>query len=155
MPARAEPSTIAVSQGQDPLLAQYSFKTGEPAIGSGGFGEVYIGTRLADNRNYALKYVNSREPLWQREYRLLTEMRHDNVLRAVELFEPHPDERRRTGVIVTDLYDMDLSKFLLRRPGGLPQKVARGISRQIAMGLGHVPQRGILHRDVKPQNVMV
>ena len=34
-------------------------------------------------------------------------------------------------------------------------KVARGISREIAMGLGYVHQMGIIHRDVKPQNVMV
>ena len=155
MPAAAEPWTAAASQGQDPVLARYSFKRGEPPIGSGGFGEVYIGTRHADGRPYALKYVDSRDPLWQREYRLLTEMRHDHVLRAVELFEPHPDEGRRTGVIVTDLYDMDLSKFLLRRPGGLTQKVARGISRQIATGLGYVHQKGIIHRDIKPQNILV
>ena len=154
MPAAAEPWTAAASQGQDPLLAQYSFKKGEPSIGSGGFGEVYIGTRRKDGRNYALKYVDTRDAQWQQEYRLLTKMKHDNVLRAVEMFEPHR-ERRWTGVIVTELYDMDLSKFLLRRPGGLPQKVARGISRQIATGLGYVHKKGILHRDVKPQNIMM
>ena len=56
---------------------------------------------------------------------------------------------------MTELYDMDLSKFLLRRNGTVTQKVARGISREIAMGLGYVHQRGIIHRDVKPQNILV
>ena len=56
---------------------------------------------------------------------------------------------------MTELYDMDLSKFMRRRSGTVTHKVARGISREIAMGLGYVHQKGIIHRDVKPNNVMV
>ena len=130
------------------MLAQYRYKKGEKSIGSGGFGEVVIGTRRVDGRNYALKHVDSRDEEWQREYQLLSEMRHDNVLRAVEMFEPRA-RRPTKGVIVTELYDMDLSKFLLRRSGTVTQKVARGISREIAMGLGYVHQMGIIrHRTL-------
>ena len=63
-----EPSTVAASQGQDPLLAQYSIKKGERSIGSGAFGQVIIGTRRVDGRNYALKHVDSRDEEWKREY---------------------------------------------------------------------------------------
>ena len=101
-----------------------------------------------------MKHVDSSGAEWQLEYQLLSEMRHDNVLRAVDMFEPH-SRRPTTGVIVTELYDMGLSKFLLRRSGMVTQKVARGISREIAMGLGYVHQMGIIHRDAKPENVMV
>ena len=151
--ASGEPSTAAASQGQDPMLAKYSFKKWELPLGSGAFGKVVVGTRRVDSRNYALKHVDSREKGWQREYQLLSEMRHDNVLRAVQMFEPH-SWRPTAGVIVTELYDMDLHKFLLRRSGTVTQKVARGISRDIAMGLGYVHQMGIIHRDVKPHNIM-
>ena len=96
---------------------------------------MYIGARRVDGRNYALKHVDSRDAEWQLEYQLLSEMRHDNVLRAVEMFEPH-SRRPTTGVIVTELHDMDLSKFMRRRSGTVTQKVARGISREIATGLG-------------------
>ena len=136
------------------MLAQYSIRRGDLAIGEGGFGQVFIGTRHVDGRNYALKHVDSRDMEWQREYRILSTMKHDNVLRAVEMFEPHP-RRPATAVIVTELYDMDLSKFLRRRSGAVTVKAARGIVREIAMGLAYVHQTGIIHRDLKPQNIMV
>eukprot|EP00974_Lingulodinium_polyedra_P093406 9048337-Lingulodinium_polyedra.AAC.1 len=67
-------------------------------------------------------------------------MRHDNVLRAVGMFEPYA-RRPTTGVIVTDLYDMDLNAFLQRRHGVVTQKVARAISRQLAMGVARACAR--------------
>ena len=128
MSAPAKPSTVAASRGQDPLLAHYSFKKDAESIGHGSFGRVFIGRRHVDNRNYALKHVDGTDAELQLEYQLLSGMRHDNVLRAVELFEPHG--RRQKGVIVTELYDMDLSAFLHRRSGTVTQKVAREISRE-------------------------
>ena len=90
---------MSASQGpQDPLLAKYSFKEREQPLGSGAFGTVVIGTQRVDSRNYALKFVDSREAEWQREYQLLSEMRHDNVLRVVEMFEAHGPERSMTGL---------------------------------------------------------
>ena len=83
--------------------------------------------------------MDSRDEEWQREYQLLSEMRHDNVLRAVEMFEPH-SRRPTTGVIVTELYDMDLRRYMQGRPGKVAEKVARGISRDMAKGLGYVHQ---------------
>ena len=56
---------------------------------------------------------------------------------------------------MTELYDMDLSSFLRRRSGVVAQKVALEISREITTGMAYVHQTGILHRDIKPQNVMV
>ena len=136
MHVAAEPSTAAAAQGQDPLLARYSITRGE-ALGSGRFGQVFVGTRHEDGRNYALKFVDSREAEWQWEYQLLSEMSHDNVLRAVEVMW----ESCTTGVIVTELYDMDLHTFLRHRSGKVTQKVAHGISRDIAMGFGvHTPE---------------
>ena len=61
------------------MLAQYSIKKGERSIGSGAFGQVIIGTRRVDGRNYALKHVDSRDEEWKREYQLLSEMRHDTI----------------------------------------------------------------------------
>ena len=70
-----------------------------------------------------------------------------NVVRAVEMFEPHA-RRPTTGVIVTDLYDMDLSTFLQRRSGIVTQKVAWEISRQLATGLAHAHKTGVIHRPL-------
>ena len=132
---------MSASRGpQDPLYAKYSCKEREQPLGSGAFGTVLIGTRRVDSRNYALKFVDSREAEWQREYQLLSEMRHDNVLRVVEMFEAHGPQRPMTGVIVTELCDWDLHTFLHHRSGKVTQKVAHGISRDIAMGFGvHTP----------------
>ena len=152
-PSRGQP-TVASSRGQDPLLLRYRSGKGGKSIGCGSFGKVFIGTRLADNRNYALKYVDVADEEWQLEYELMNVIRHPNVAKAVDMFEPHA-RRPHTGIIVTELYDMDLSSYLRRRSGRVTQKVARDISRQLGRGLAAVHELGIIHRDIKPQNVLL
>eukprot|EP00974_Lingulodinium_polyedra_P117017 11161460-Lingulodinium_polyedra.AAC.1 len=79
---RGPAGAVASSRGQDPLQAQYTWCPRKD-IGSGAFGKVVEGTRLVDNRNYASKHVDATEVEWRFEYELLSDMRHDNVLRAV------------------------------------------------------------------------
>ena len=86
MHASAKPLVLAA---QDPLQAKYSLEQGDEFLGGGGFGQVFTGTRLVDGRNYAVKFVDSRDARWKQEYQLLSGMRHDNVLRAIEMFEPN------------------------------------------------------------------
>ena len=135
------------------MQAQYTWSE-HKVIGSGTCGKVVAGARRVDGRNYALKHVDTTCAEWQLEYQLLSGMGHPNVVRAVDMFEPHA-RRPTTGVIVTDLYDMDLSTFLQRRSGIVTQKAAWEISRQLATGLAHVHKTGVIHRDIKPQNVLV
>ena len=81
--------TTAVSRGQDPLQAQYTWSA-HKIIGSGTFGKVVAGARLVDGRNYALKHVDTTCAEWQLECQLLSGMGHPNVVRAVDMFEPRP-----------------------------------------------------------------
>eukprot|EP00974_Lingulodinium_polyedra_P091754 8893018-Lingulodinium_polyedra.AAC.1 len=79
---RGPAGAAASSRGQYPWLAQYTWCPRKD-IGSGAFGNVVVGTRRVDNRNYVLKHVDATEVEWWLEYELVSEMRHDNVLRAV------------------------------------------------------------------------
>ena len=54
--------------GSRSIVGAVQHQKGERSIGSGAFGQVIIGTRRVDGRNYALRHVDSRDEEWKREY---------------------------------------------------------------------------------------
>jgi hypothetical protein len=129
----------------------------ERELGRGGMGVVYAAThRQFSDRRYALKLISAAaaSPLacarFQREVDAIGKSRHPHLLYAVDAGVHEGDP-----YLVTELVNgYDLGR-LLRHHGSLPASVACEIGRQMALGLEFVHATGMVHRDIKPHNVML
>jgi serine/threonine protein kinase len=85
-----------------------------------------------------------------RESRLAARLSHPNV---VTVFDAGEDAER--PYIVMEYVEGETLADVLRRRGALPPEEAAEIGEQVAAGLAHAHAHGLVHRDVKPQNLLV
>jgi len=85
-----------------------------------------------------------------RESRLAARLSHPNV---VAVFDAGEDGGR--PYIVMEYVEGETLADVLRRRGALPTEEAAEIAGQVAAGLAHAHAQGLVHRDVKPQNLLV
>ena len=125
-------------------------------IGSGGTSIVYKARRLADNREVAIKVIrdeleNIRE--LERHFRLeaeaLNKMSHRNVRRILGV-----GQWNDSLYMVTEYIDGKTLKEIVSN-GPVPLKTAVDYALQIAAGIEHAHRKNIIHRDIKPQNIIV
>jgi putative intracellular protease/amidase len=126
-------------------------------LGTGGMGQVFQAEHKLMERLVALKVINPRllsnpEALgrFQLEVKAAAKLSHPNIVTA-------HDAEQAGGVhfLVMEFVDgVDLARLVQQR-GALPVKSACHYIRQAALGLEHAFQRGMVHRDIKPQNLML
>jgi tetratricopeptide (TPR) repeat protein/predicted Ser/Thr protein kinase len=126
-------------------------------LGEGGMGEVYLARDRELDRDVALKVIRldlASHPAilerFKREIQLSSNITHKNILRVYDLGEAG-------GVkFLTMQYvaGQDLAA-LMRREGRLPLPRAVDIFRQICEGLQAAHEQGVIHRDLKPQNILI
>ncbi|HBL29536.1 MAG TPA: hypothetical protein DD490_22100 [Acidobacteria bacterium] len=126
-------------------------------VGGGAMGEVYKARDLSLGRVVALKFLPAeltRDPSARRRFlheaRAVAALDHPNVATLYEIGE---SEGGRTFLSLA-FYDGETLRQKLDR-GPLPPSEAVDVARQIARGLAAAHRRQIVHRDVKPANVVV
>ncbi|XP_067260193.1 serine/threonine-protein kinase pim-3-like [Chanodichthys erythropterus] len=136
-----------------------------PLLGQGGFGSVYAGTRRSDGLPVAIKYVtkgrmNKRlkvegQGLLPLEVALMTRVNSapacPNVLQLVEWFDRPTDN---ILILERPVPCQDLQSFY-EENGCLDESLAKKVLVQLITALKHCESRGVLHRDVKPQNLLI
>lgn len=126
-------------------------------IGSGGMANVYKAFSLIDQKTVAVKVLKDefKEDAgfvrrFKMEARAVLTLSHDNIVRSFDVGEDNG-----CYFIVLEYVEGATLKELIQKEGGLSPRDAVNIACQMLDALSHAHERGIIHRDVKPQNVIV
>lgn len=124
-------------------------------LGRGGMGEVWAAFHLGLRRDVALKVLRDVAPRsaarFEREVSALADLRHPNTVRVFDY------GITETGIIyyAMELLDGRTLAAVVREEGPLgPERVVRVVS-QAARALGEAHEKGMVHRDVKPENLFL
>ena len=121
-------------------------------ISTGAMGAVYRATDSATMSDVAVKRLLDKRHAarFEIEARLLAQLRHPRVVRVVDYFQDDSGQ-----YLVMDLVrGQDLGSLLKDRASGLPVDEAVGHVREACEALQYVHEQHIVHRDVKPQNLI-
>ncbi|XP_060049858.1 serine/threonine-protein kinase 36 isoform X2 [Erinaceus europaeus] len=124
-------------------------------IGEGSFGRVYKGRRKYSAQVVALKFIpklgRSEKELrnLQREIEIMRGLRHPNIVHMLDSFETDKEV-----VVVTDYAEGELFQ-ILEDDGKLPEEQVQAIAAQLVSALYYLHSHRILHRDMKPQNILL
>src|SRR5262249_40109202 len=126
-------------------------------IGEGGMGAVYKSSDATLDRVVALKVLPAHRlhdadaiARFQREARALARLSHPNIIQAYDSGE----DRGRHFLVMEFVEGLSLLQ-VLRQHGALPPTVVADYIHQAALGLQHAHEKGLIHRDVKPGNLLV
>mmetsp|Transcript_122764 Transcript_122764/g.354872 ORF Transcript_122764/g.354872 Transcript_122764/m.354872 type:complete len:296 (+) Transcript_122764:136-1023(+) len=124
-------------------------------VGEGTYGVVYKAQDQA-GEIYALKTIRLEAEdegipsTAIREISLLKELQHPNIVRLCDVIHT---ERKLT--LVFEYLDQDLKKLLDMCDGGLDPATTKSFLYQLLRGIAHCHQHRVLHRDLKPQNLLI
>ena len=129
----------------------------ESLIGSGGMANVYKAYDNMLGRTVALKVLKAEHRgdmefvrRFEREARAVLTLSHENIVRSYAVGEDGD-----ISYIVLEYVEGSTLKELIKSDGPISPKVAVSITAQVLDALAHAHESGIIHRDVKPQNVII
>jgi serine/threonine protein kinase/Tfp pilus assembly protein PilF len=126
-------------------------------LGRGGMGRVYKVTDNQINEEMALKLLKPEiaadEGMIERfrnELKIARKITHKHVCRMHDI-----NQEGGTPYITMEYVEGEDLKSLVKKKGILPEKEAIGIAKQVCEGLAEAHELGVVHRDLKPQNIMI
>lgn len=127
------------------------------ALGQGGMAYVYLARDLQTQRKVALKLMREEltdDPEFIRRFateaRAAASLDHPNIVRVLDY-----GQDQNVRYIVQEYVEGTTLKELIEEQSGIPWQTAVPLMIQISLALEHAHQRGIIHRDIKPQNVLI
>jgi serine/threonine protein kinase len=125
-------------------------------IGQGGMGQVFKGVHQVMGRECAIKVLPLHKATpesianFMREVRTQAQLDHPNLVRAYDA-----NREGSTHYLVVEFVPGVDMRRLVRTQGRLTQQQAASVILQAARGLDYAHKRGLVHRDVKPGNILV
>lgn len=140
-----------------PPATNVDFYRAGKVLGKGAFGKVSLALHKLSKKLVALKLLNkeflknetSKEKVMQ-EVRILKRFRHPNVVKLYETFESN----KHIVVVMELCAGGDLLNYVRKRRR-LKESYAKYIFKQIIEGIAHIHTKGVLHRDIKLDNILL
>jgi hypothetical protein len=140
-----------------PLPAPIPGYTFLKRLGQGGMGEVFLAKQESLDRNVAIKllppefskdktYVQS----FMKEARSAGKVTHENIMGSIDV-----GESNGRYFFVMEYVQGETLFRLIKQQKTIPEAKALDIARQVARGLRHAFAQGLIHRDIKPQNILI
>jgi serine/threonine-protein kinase len=145
----------AAQRGRLPDLAKYELIE---ELGHGGMATVYRALDKRLGREVAVKVIHphlrdSREVVsrFNTEARAVAKLRHPNIVEVFDVSDPDEPEQ----YLVVELLRGTTLRKLLQRHKAMPPEVAAALALELLGALAHAHANGVVHRDVKPENVLI
>ena len=125
-------------------------------LGTGGMATVWLGYDTILDRQVAIKTfkidANDEDAVkrFNREAKAVTSLSHPNIVSIYDV----ENEGEFYYLILEYVEGMTLKDYMVKNPR-IPIETIVHIAKQIAAGLSHAHQNGIIHRDIKPQNILM
>ncbi len=131
--------------------------TVEGEIARGGMGVIYKAVHGTLNRSVAIKVLHAQyasDPAFLKRFlqeaRAMARVEHENI---IQVFDVHEDGG--TYSIVMEYFPGKDLKHLMTERGRISPQETLSIGRQAASALAYAHEQGVIHRDIKPRNIMV
>ncbi|RPJ09889.1 MAG: serine/threonine protein kinase [Spirochaetaceae bacterium] len=124
-------------------------------IGEGGMGKVYLGVHPTLKKDIIIKRlsISSKKSLsdrFRREARVMMGFRHENIVSVYDHFK-----HGAAYYIAMEFVDGISLEDLIEKKKKIPPLAAILILREISRGLAYAHNKGVIHRDIKPDNVLI
>lgn len=126
-------------------------------IATGGMATIYRGVQISLNREVVIKKLHPHlaedanfVKRFQREAAILAKLQHKNIVAIIDFFES-----RNEQFIVLEYIKGRTLKELINDKEKIPYSMSMYIMREVLQGLQYIHSNNILHRDMKPDNIMI
>lgn len=159
-----DPSSVSSDEETAMLKAGFAAHSGAVGnfmlrnlLGQGGMGAVWLATDTQLERQVALKlmrpeYISNQEAIrrFQREARAIAKLNHPNIVQVYTI-----GQHENTVYMAIELVEGDPLSTILAHRGTMSLFDATSVILQTVEGLAYACSRGVVHRDIKPGNIML
>jgi serine/threonine protein kinase len=143
-----------VEHTADRLIGKYII---QDLIGQGAWSIVYKGVHSELKMPVAIKMLKHNMAMdsgsvetFENEAKIIAQLNHENIVKIYDI-----EKRYQTVFIIMEFFDGVSLAEILSRTGRLPVADALNILVQVCNGLGYAHEHGIIHQDVKPDNIFL
>jgi len=144
------------AHGKFPMTTTMFYRIGR-LLGKGAFGKVSLGMHRLTGKLIAIKCINKQyltdeasKQKVMKEFSILKNLRHPNIIRLYESFE----STKHILTVIELCTGGDLLNFVRQRKR-LDEKLAKFVFKKLILGLDHCHSKGVLHRDIKLDNILL